>query len=212
MAALQTWLARMPLLAVLRGITPDEALPVGAALLQHGIGILEVPLNSPEPYRSIRLLADRFGAEALVGAGTVLQPAEAAQVAEAGGRIAVSPNFDAAVVAASRAAGLLSVPGIFTPTEAFAALAAGADALKLFPGDAISPKVVGALRAVLPAGTQIVVTGGVDADNLGAWLSGGADGAGIGSALYKPGKALADVEAYAGRLAAAVADWRGSRS
>ncbi|MFC3230720.1 2-dehydro-3-deoxy-6-phosphogalactonate aldolase [Marinibaculum pumilum] len=212
MDALQGSLARMPLLAVLRGITPEEAVPVGEVLLRHGIEILEVPLNSPEPYRSIRLLADRFGAAALVGAGTVLQPAEAARVAEAGGRIAVSPNFDPAVVAASRTAGLLSVPGIFTPSEAFAALKAGADALKLFPGDAVSPKVVGALRAVLPAGTRIVVTGGVGTENLADWLSGGADGAGIGSALYKPGKPVAEVEAYARRLSDAVTAWREAAS
>ncbi|GGB62325.1 2-dehydro-3-deoxy-6-phosphogalactonate aldolase [Tistrella bauzanensis] len=207
-------LADMPLLAILRGITPEEVLPVGEALTRHGIVILEVPLNSPQPFQSIRILADRFGAGAIggggpiVGAGTVLRPDDVARVADAGGQIVVSPNFDPAVVAATRRAGLISVPGVFTPTEAFAALDAGAHALKIFPGDAITPKVVGALRAVLPGGTGVVVTGGVTVDNLAGFMDAGANGVGIGSALYKPGRTVDDVETQAGRFVASVRRWK----
>lgn len=192
--------ARIPIVAVLRGLSPDEAAGVGAALADAAIPIMEVPLNSPDPFRSIRLLADAFGAHAVVGAGTVLEPEDAARVADAGGTIIVSPNLNEEVVRATKRCGLVSVPGVFTPSEAFRALAAGADALKLFPGDAMSPKVVKALRAVLPKGTRLVVTGGVDADNLGDWIAGGADCVGIGSALYKPGKSLEDVAADARRF------------
>lgn len=194
-------MARTPLVAVLRGIAPDEAESVGAALVDAAIPVMEVPLNSPEPFRSIRIQADRFGANALVGAGTVLQPEDVARVADAGGTIIVSPNFSDAVVRATKRCGLVSVPGVFTPSEAFAALDAGADALKLFPGDAMSPKVVKALRAVLKPETLLIVTGGVDAANIADWLAGGANGVGIGSALYKPGKAVADVAADAKRFA-----------
>jgi 2-dehydro-3-deoxyphosphogalactonate aldolase len=203
MLTLDQALARLPLLAVLRGLTPAEAAPVGAALVEAGIPILEVPLNSPAPMESIRTLAERFGEDAVIGAGTVLRPEQVAQVAAAGGRIVVSPNFNAEVVAATVEAGLISVPGIFTPTEAFAALDAGASALKLFPGDAITPKVVGALRAVLPSGVKVLVTGGVGVDNLAAFVAAGADGAGIGSALFKPGRPADEVAEIARSLAAA---------
>jgi 2-dehydro-3-deoxyphosphogalactonate aldolase len=201
-------LGALPILAVLRGITPDEAIPVGEALLRRGIAILEVPLNSPDPLKSIRLLAERFAKDAVIGAGTVLRPADVGAVAEAGGQIIVAPNFNPAVVAATRQAGLTSIPGIFTPTEALAALDAGADALKFFPGDAIAPKVIGTIRAVLPEGTRIVVTGGVGAENLADFLSAGADGVGIGSALYKPGRSLQDIEAQADRFAKAALRWK----
>lgn len=194
-------LAAMPVIAILRGITPPEAPAIGAALTGAGITILEVPLNSPDPFASIATLAGQCG-DAIVGAGTVLRPAEVAQVAGAGGRIVVSPNFSPDVVAATRAAGLISVPGVYTPSEAFAALDAGADALKLFPGDLLTPKAVGALRAVLPAGTRLMVTGGVGLDNLAAFMAAGTDGAGIGSALYRPGRPAGEV----GRLAAALAE------
>lgn len=204
-------LGDLPLLAVLRGITPDEVVSVGDALLRRDIRILEVPLNSPDPFHSIRLLADRFGQDAVVGAGTVLRPSDVGKVAEAGGRIVVAPNFNPAVVAAARQAGLTSVPGVFTPTEAFAALDAGADALKIFPGDAIVPKVVTAIRAVLPQGVRVVVTGGVGIHNLADFLSAGADGVGIGSALYKPGQALDEIEAQADRFAEAVLRWKEQR-
>jgi len=209
MLTLDAAIDQMPLLAILRGITPPEAEPVGRALVEAGIVILEVPLNSPEPYDSIRRLARDFGDRALVGAGTVLRPEEAARVADAGGRLVVSPNFNAEVVAATRRAGLISVPGVFTPSEAFAALDAGADALKLFPGDAISPKVVGALRAVLPAACRLVVTGGVGAANLAAFLAAGVDGVGIGSALYKPGRPAGEVAEEARSLVEAA---RGPRA
>lgn len=198
---LEAALARLPLLAVLRGITPSEAEPVGQALIDAGIPILEVPLNSPEPFESIRILAEGFGGEAVIGAGTVLRANEVAKVAKAGGTIVVSPNFSAEVVAATVGAGMISVPGVFTPTEAFAALDMGAHALKLFPGDALTPKVVGALRAVLPAGTRLMVTGGVGAANIADFMAAGADGAGIGSALYKPGRSPAEVARIAGELA-----------
>ncbi|ESR24143.1 2-dehydro-3-deoxy-6-phosphogalactonate aldolase [Lutibaculum baratangense] len=209
MITLDQALARLPLLAVLRGITPEEAEPVGEALAEAGIPILEVPLNSPDPYRSIEILARRFGDDFVVGAGTVLRPEEVARVADAGGTIVVSPNFNAEVVRATKRAGLISVPGIFTPTEAFDALDAGASALKLFPGDAISPKVVGALRAVLPKGTVVMVTGGVGAENLAEFMAAGADGAGIGSALYKPGRPAAEVREIALRLVEAAKAARG---
>ena len=206
MITLDDALARMPLLAVLRGITPDEAADVGDALVQAGIPILEVPLNSPDPFRSIEILARRFGDDAIVGAGTVLTPEDAARVRDAGGTIVVSPNFNAEVVRATRRADMISVPGIFTPSEAFNALDAGASALKLFPGDAITPKVVGALRAVLPKETIVMVTGGVGIDNIAAFMAAGANGAGIGSALYKPGRPAREVGEIALRLAAAARD------
>lgn len=196
-------LARMPVLAVLRGMPPEEAEAVGEALHAATIPVMEVPLNSPDPFRSIRIQADRFGGEAIVGAGTVLSPEDVARVADAGGTIVVSPNLNEEVVRATKRCGLISVPGVFTPSEAFRALDAGADALKLFPGDGMSPKVVRAIRAVLPKETTLVVTGGVDADNMAEWLAAGSTGVGIGSALYKPGKALADVAADAQRFAGA---------
>lgn len=196
-------LARLPILAVLRGLTPEEAPAVGEALVAAGVAILEVPLNSPDPYRSIALLAERFGRDAVVGAGTVLRAEEVGRVADAGGRIVVSPNVSEPVVRATREAGLISVPGVYTPTEAFAALDAGASALKLFPGDLLSPKAVSALRAVLPRGTKLMVTGGVGAANLADWLAAGTDGVGIGSSLYKPGRPAAEVGRIARDLAAA---------
>ncbi|MCF3932911.1 2-dehydro-3-deoxy-6-phosphogalactonate aldolase [Acuticoccus sp. M5D2P5] len=194
-------LARMPIVAVLRGISPDEAIDVGRALLAAHIPVMEVPLNSPDPFRSIAIQAEAFGEEAIVGAGTVLKPEDVARVADAGGTIIVSPNLNEEVVRATKRCGLISVPGVFTPSEAFRALDAGADALKLFPGDGMSPKVVKALRAVLPKETKLIVTGGVDAENLADWMAAGANGVGIGSALYKPGKAIEAVATDAKRFA-----------
>lgn len=191
----------MPVVAVLRGMSPAEAVAVGQALVDASIPVMEVPLNSPDPFASIALQAERFGEAAIVGAGTVLRPEDVARVADAGGTIVVSPNFNEEVVRATKRCGLISVPGVFTPTEAFRALDAGADALKLFPGDGVSPKVVKALRAVLPSDALVVVTGGVDAGNIGDWLAAGASGVGIGSALYKPGKSSADVAVDAQRFA-----------
>lgn len=203
-------LTKMPLVAILRGMPPAEAEGVGKALADAGVTVMEVPLNSPEPFDSIRTLAEAHGERALVGAGTVLKPEDVARVADAGGRIIVSPNFDAEVVKATKRCGLLSVPGVLTPTEAFAALDAGADAIKLFPGDLLSPKVVKAMRAVLPPEAMVVVTGGVSLDNIGEWLTGGSTGVGIGSALYKPGKSLdafaADAMRFAEKSVAAMAE------
>ena len=198
---LEDALARMPLVAVLRGMPPDEALAVGEKLTAASLTIMEVPLNSPDPYRSIALQAEAFSGDAIVGAGTVLHPEEVARVADAGGTIIVSPNLNEEVVRATKRLGLISAPGVFTPSEAFRALDAGADALKLFPGDGLSPRVVKALRAVLPPDVPLIVTGGVDASNLADWLAGGATGVGIGSALYKPGKAIDAVATDARRFA-----------
>jgi 2-dehydro-3-deoxyphosphogalactonate aldolase len=186
-------LARCPLLAILRGVRPEEVADIGAALLDAGFVVLEVPLNSPDPFRSIEILADRFGDRALVGAGTVLDPADAARVAAAGGRLAVMPHGDAAVIRAARSASLAVLPGCFTPTEAFAALAAGADGLKLFPAESIPPAVIRAWRAVLPRDTLLIPTGGIGAHNLAAYLDAGVAGIGLGSALYKPGATARDV-------------------
>lgn len=194
-------LARMPVVAVLRGMPPEEAESVGAALIEAAIFVMEVPLNSPDPLRSIAIQADRFSGRAIVGAGTVLNPEDVARVADAGGTLIVSPNLNEEVVRATKRCGLVSVPGVFTPSEAFRALDAGADALKLFPGDGMSPSVVKALRAVLPKDTALIVTGGVDADTMAAWLAAGSTGVGIGSALYKPGKTLDAVKADAKRFA-----------
>ncbi|QJR09616.1 2-dehydro-3-deoxy-6-phosphogalactonate aldolase [Usitatibacter rugosus] len=180
-------LARNPFVAILRGVRPDEVESIAEALLAEGVEILEVPLNSPQPLDSIERLAKRFGGRALVGAGTVLDAASADAVARAGARIAVMPNADAEVVRASKAAGMIAMPGFLTPSEAFAMLAAGADALKLFPAEASSPGVLQAMRAVLPPGTGVLPVGGVRPDNLGPWLAAGAVGFGIGSAIYKPG-------------------------
>jgi len=190
-------MAKLPLVAVLRGIAPEEAEPVGDALLGAGFTVMEVPLNSPRPYRSIRIQAEKFGSDAIVGAGTVLHAEQVSRVADSGGTIIVSPNFNEEVVRATKRCGLISVPGVFTPSEAFNALDAGADALKLFPGDGMSPAVVKAMRAVLPKGTKLIVTGGVSRDNIGAWMKGGVDGLGIGSALFKHGKSVEDVAADA---------------
>ena len=196
------YLARCPLVAILRGVTPAEVEAIGEALVAEGIAIIEVPLNSPDPIESIRRLATRFGAHALVGAGTVLDPADCARIAAAGGRLVVTPHADPDVVRAAKAAGMLAVPGFMTPAEAFALLKAGADGLKLFPAEAASPAVVKALLAVLPKGTAILPVGGIEAGNMGPWRNAGAAGFGIGSAIYKPGDSPATVSAKARALVA----------
>lgn len=196
------WLARCPLVAILRGVRPAEVEAIGEALMAEGIAIIEVPLNSPEPIESIRLLAARCAGRALVGAGTVLDPADCARIAAAGGRLVVTPHADPEVVRAAKAAGMLAVPGFMTPAEAFALLRAGADALKLFPAEAASPAVVKALLAVLPHGTAILPVGGVDATNLAPWRAAGAAGFGVGSAIYRPGDDPAMVAAKARALVA----------
>ena len=177
-----------PLVAIIRGVTPGEAEAIGEAILEAGIRIIEVPLNSPDPLQSIERLARRLGERALVGAGTVLDPAQVGQVRDAGGQLIVSPNTNTDVIAATVSAGMVSCPGYFTPSEAFAAINAGAHALKLFPAEAASPAVVKAQRAVLPRDVAILVVGGVTADVMGAWLEAGADGFGLGSGVYKPGQ------------------------
>ena len=192
-----------PLIAILRGLTPPEAPAIAQALINAGITRIEVPLNSPDPLDSIALLARDFGDRATIGAGTVLTPDQVQSVAEAGGRMVLSPNCDAAVIQATRAAGMDSFPGIMTPSEAFVALNAGASGLKLFPGELIGPKGLRAMRAILPAGTAMWAVGGVSADNMGEWRQAGAAGFGIGSSLYKPGDDAATVTAKARTMVAA---------
>lgn len=181
-------LLECPIVAILRGITPDEIVPVGCALISAGIKVIEIPLNSPEPFESIRRLAVEVSGEALVGAGTVLNIADVGRVKEAGGKIIVSPNTDVKIIAATVQAGLVSIPGYFTPTEAFAAISAGAHAIKLFPAEAACPAVIKAQRAVLPRHIPMLVVGGVQADDVASWLAAGADGFGLGGALYRPGQ------------------------
>jgi len=193
-----------PLVAILRGVTPDEAVGIGEALVDAGIGIIEVPLNSPDPLVSIERLASHFGDKALIGAGTVLTVEQVGQVARAGGRIIVSPSTDYDVIAATAAEGLVSAPGYFTPSEAFLALKAGATALKLFPAEAATPALVRAQRAVLPKDVPVLIVGGVTPDAVGPWFDAGADGFGLGSALYKPGRSAAEVGEQARNFVAAV--------
>lgn len=200
-----TAFARLPLVAILRGVTPDTVEPIGAALVDAGFSMIEVPLNSPDPFDSIARLARRFGDEALIGAGTVLHAAAVARIHEAGGRLVISPNTDPAVIGAAVAAGMVSMPGYFTPSEGFAALAAGATALKLFPAEAATPAVVKAQRAVLPKQVPLLVVGGIGPDTMAPWRAAGADGFGLGSALYRPGATADDVAAAAARF---VAGWR----
>ncbi len=182
---------RCPLVAILRGVRPDEVEAVADALVEAGLAMIEVPLNSPEPLDSIARLARRYGPEVMIGAGTVLTPADVAAVRAAGGRLIVSPNANPEVIRAS--AGLVSLPGFYTPSEAFAAIAAGATGLKLFPADGASPAYLKAQRAVFPAGLPLFAVGGITPDNLAQWLAAGAMGAGIGSALYAPGLTAAEV-------------------
>lgn len=198
------WLARCPLVAILRGVKPDEVVAIGEALERQGIAIVEVPLNSPRPIESIALLAAAFGDRLLIGAGTVMTPAQVSEIAEAGGRLIVTPHADAPIVRAAKQHGLLAVPGFFTPAEAFAMLAAGADGLKLFPAEAASPAVLRALRAVLPPGTAVLPVGGIDAANIPGWQAAGATGFGIGSSIYKPGDSPETVAAKARGLVSAL--------
>jgi 2-dehydro-3-deoxyphosphogalactonate aldolase len=189
-------LGKVPLIAILRGVRPAEVVEIGQALVEAGLLMIEVPLNSPEPSRSIEALARRYP-DALIGAGTVLRAEDVRQVREAGGELVVAPNFNPDVVVQAAALGMVSLPGVMTPTEAFAALAAGASGLKLFPAEIVGPEGVGALRAVLPIGTRLLPVGGITADNMAAYCRAGAAGFGIGSALYKPGMTAAEVGAAA---------------
>ena len=186
-----------PLIAIIRGVTPDEAEAVGQAIFDAGIRIIEVPLNSPEPLKSIQRLAGLFGDRALVGGGTVLKPSDVADVRSAGGRLIVSPNTNPEVIKATASGGLVSCPGFFTPSEAFVAIGAGATALKLFPAEAASAAVLKAQLAVLPRSVPIVVVGGIKPDNVGPWLHAGASGFGLGGGLYQPGQSPEETGAKA---------------
>jgi len=189
---LRHYLDECPLVAILRGVTPGEAEAIGAAIHEAGIRIIEVPLNSPDPLKSIELLAKKFGDHALVGAGTVLDPTDVGRVWDAGGRIIVSPDANVEVIAATAAIGLVSSPGYFTPSEAFLAIRAGATALKLFPAEAATPAVLKAQLAVIPKTVPVMVVGGVKPDTMQPWLEAGATGFGLGGGLYKPGQSPAE--------------------
>lgn len=196
--------AKCPLIAILRGVKPGEVEAIGDALVDAGFTLIEVPLNSPEPLASIARLAKRFAGRAVIGAGTVLTPAQVEGVRDAGGTMIISPNANTAVIAASAAAGLVSLPGVVTPTEAFAALDAGAIALKLFPAEGSSPAILKAMRAVLPRDLRLLPVGGITPDNMGPWRDAGADGYGLGSALYKIGLTAEQVGANARAFVAAL--------
>jgi 2-dehydro-3-deoxyphosphogalactonate aldolase len=205
-----TWdevLQTLPLIAILRGVTPEEAGEVSSALFEAGFRCVEVTLNSPQPFESIAIIARTLGDAMLVGAGTVMDPAGVRAAADAGARLIVSPNMDPTVIAATKSRGLISVPAFFTPTEAFAALAAGADALKLFPAEVFDPSMLKAMRAVLPHSAHLLPVGGITAASLGAWRVAGAAGFGIGGPIYQAGIPPGEV---AKRAAAFVDAWRES--
>jgi 2-dehydro-3-deoxyphosphogalactonate aldolase len=198
-------MARLPLVAILRGVTPAEVVSIGAVLIEAGFAIIEVPLNSPDPIESIARLQAAYADRALIGAGTVTTPARVAEIAATGAKLLVMPHADVAVIRAAKAAGMICVPGVLTPTEGFAALAAGADALKLFPAELAGPPVLRALLSVFPPGTACFPVGGIKPETMAPFRAAGAAGFGLGSALYRPGDTPATVAAKA---AAFVTAWR----
>ncbi len=200
-----TAFARCPLIAILRGVKPDEVEAIGDALVDAGFTLIEVPMNSPDPLDSIARLARRFEGRAVIGAGTVLTEGQVEQVRTVGGTMIISPNANTRVIAASAEAGMVSLPGVVTPTEAFAAIEAGATALKLFPAEGSSPAILKAMRAVLPRDMRLLPVGGIAPDNMGPWRAAGAAGFGLGSALYKPGLTAAEVGAHARAFVSALA-------
>jgi 2-dehydro-3-deoxyphosphogalactonate aldolase len=197
------------IIAILRGVTPGEVVAVAAELLAVGIDTIEVPLNSPDPFSSIAALSEAFGAQARIGAGTVLTVGDVQRVRDAGGALVVSPDMNPEVIAATKAAGMASYPGVMTPTECFTALRTGADGLKLFPASLIGPGGLKAIRAVLPPETETYAVGGAGPDNFGAWIAAGATGFGIGTALYTPGLGPAEVRTRAAGIVAAYDAARG---
>ncbi len=198
-------LAPTPLIAILRGVKPDEAEAIASVVVEAGFGAIEIPLNSPEPMKSVEAIAGRFGDRTLVGAGTVLLPGAVEAAAAAGAKLIVAPNADPAVIERALKLGLFPLPGVATPTEAFAAQSLGASALKLFPAEAMPPEVVRAWRSVLPKGTQLFPVGGITPERIAPYRRAGADGFGIGGALYRAGMAAAEVAA---RAKAFVEAWR----
>lgn len=208
---LNVWLRRCPIIAILRGIKPDEAESICATLEEAGIAIVEVPLNSPNALSSISILSRVFGNRMLLGAGTLTDPKQVADVSAAGGRLIVTPHADTTIVRAAKAAGLFAVPGFFNPTEAFALLHAGADAIKLFPSEVLGTPMLKALLAVLPKDTIVVPVGGVDAEGIAPWMTAGALGVGVGSSIYKPGDSVEVVAKKAKSLVEAVRSYQADK-
>ena len=208
---LNVWLRRCPIIAILRGIKPDEAESICATLEEAGIAIVEVPLNSPNALSSISILSRVFGNRMLLGAGTLTDPKQVADVSAAGGRLIVTPHADTTIVRAAKAAGLFAVPGFFNPTEAFALLHAGADAIKLFPSEVLGTPMLKALLAVLPKDTIVVPVGGVDAEGIANWMTAGALGVGVGSSIYKPGDSVEVVAKKAKSLVEAVRSYQADK-
>lgn len=193
----ETALQHLPLVAILRGLTPTEAEPVAHTLYQAGFRLIEVPLNSPDPFTSIARIRQCLPDDALVGAGTVLEASDVSRLQDIGGELVVMPHADTSVISAAKALGLICMPGIVTPTEAFAALKAGADALKLFPAELVTPAIMKAMRPILPKGTRLFPVGGITPDTMAPFLATGASGFGLGSALYSPGVSLAQLSRQA---------------